>query len=131
MHDTNWWLDGRTRPSIRSGIVSSEIDDNVECIVYEPGNGTRYELVFVQMSDAVLRMIGYRPSSVMVTLVNIRGKTMFATKGAFLHPGYVKEKMDIGISDAYVLAEIISYCVGSKSLDATARMMGEEQDELK
>ena len=70
---------------------------------YEPGNGTRYEVIFTAYNA------GFGPEVVM-TLVNFR-KAMVIT-GPMFSPsqiGYMKEKLDMGEGDCYALMPLINH----------------------
>lgn len=84
----------------------------IEVIDYQPGDGTRYELVFadIDVVDAKT-VISTRAPAVLVALVNFPGSpSMLLTRGGgFLATGYVQEKMKVTRATAEALVEIIAH----------------------
>jgi hypothetical protein len=77
-------------------------------IQWEPGNGTRYDVVLAALEQSFM---GHSPEGAyLVTLTGFRGMPVaFVTsKGGLLHCTYVQEKTNLGIQDACVVTEIIS-----------------------
>ena len=80
---------------------------------YEPGNGTRYDLIWGWVP-------GYNGKGhvLMVTWMKRGGSggsggtTMVVGAGSFAHESYVSEKMDVGQADAQVLAAFINEKLG-------------------
>jgi hypothetical protein len=108
-------FDLRTKCSIEAGIVTDlpkgSVIGPVRFVDYQPGNGTRYNLVFTNINgtDEVGNNNGW-----LVTWLNSHDlKAMVVTdSGQLLHFSYVMEKMRACASDAVCLAEIIGYCTG-------------------
>ena len=113
-------LDLRTKKTVKESIVSDEYynsqfpqmaDTSVRYVRYEPGNGTCYRLMFVKISSSNLAEIG--PSGGwLVTYLNSMKSMIVTNCKAMLHYSYVQEKLDVGISDAVCLAEIIAHFTG-------------------
>jgi hypothetical protein len=79
-------------------------------VVYEPGNDTRYEVLFTQVGT--LDTVDRYPNDVVVTVVNFR-KAMLLSRGrGYLDWTYVAEKLDIGEGDARPLARLFSDVLG-------------------
>ena len=73
---------------------------------YEPGNGTRYDLIWGWVP-------GYNGKGhvLMVTWMKRGGSggvSMVVGEGSFAHETYVSEKMDVGEADAKALADFIN-----------------------
>ena len=73
---------------------------------YEPGNGTRYDLIWDWFP-------GYNGKDhvLMVTWMKRGGSggvSMVVGEGSFAHETYVSEKMDVGEADAKALADFIN-----------------------
>lgn len=108
-------LDTRTKKSVADSIVSDlprgSCNVPVRYVIAEPGNGTRYSLVFTDLkgSDEVGEQGGW-----LVTWINsLDLKAMVVTdNGGFLDWRYVMKKMRASIADAVCLAEIIGHCTG-------------------
>lgn len=83
-------------------IVKVVVSDFSAFYHYEPGNGTRYEVVFSTYND------GFGEKTVM-TLVNFR-KTMVLTSEMrwASQIGYMKEKLGLGEGDCYALMPLIN-----------------------
>lgn len=76
------------------------VAESVSC-VYQPGNGTRYEVVFSKFDH------GYGPETVM-TIINMR-KAMIIPSAMGMHSlGYMQEKLGLGEGDCYALIPLIN-----------------------
>lgn len=78
-------------------------------IDWQPGNGTRYGLLFVKVAEDIgkAESIGRW----VITWVNPQ-KTMFVGAKSYVHFSYVQEKMRVPVSDAIVIAEAIGLVLG-------------------
>lgn len=117
----------RTKASVKDGIVlriecpGSEgypWDRSTTLIQYEPGNGTRYVVLFVSLSDigpaGKDAIGGVEDDAWLATLMSHPNKpSMVISKIDFLHWSYAREKFgSITAGDAMVLAELIGTVVG-------------------
>lgn len=113
-------LDLRTKKTIEEGIESCETTHGVRIVEYSPGNGTRYVLSLVELhgfSPETSEWFGFDPKGFawLVTWLNHSPMTsMVVVKddGALLHWIYLREKLNAGVPDAIVLAEVIGYITG-------------------
>ena len=83
---------------------------------YEPGNGTRYDLIWGYVPPYNTQRIGM-PTDPVFMLTWMRsggsgGVSMVAGPGSFTHETYVSEKMGVGQADAEVLAAFINEKLG-------------------
>jgi len=111
-------MEGRTKPIV-DAIVWSETSNMAGAVFveYQPGNGTRYACVFVQLDlgATALPLLGFarqEPDGVfMFTWLNrSRGGCCHVFRDCgYLAPAYVAEKLDCGMADAVVLAELIAH----------------------
>ena len=69
---------------------------------YEPGNGTRYDVLFSTYND------GYGSKTVM-TLVNMRKAMIISNEMSLVNIGYMQEKLDLGEGDCYALIPLINH----------------------
>ena len=70
---------------------------------YQPGNGTRYELLFIPAEG---KLVGSSENDWYVAWVN-HGVGMHMTP-SYKHFNYVMEKLGCGIADAEVLANLVN-----------------------
>ena len=106
-------LDIRTLPTIESGITSLiKKDSDVIFCSYSPQNGTRYDLIFTNITGVSKHVHVDDQGGWLVTWINSYDlKAMVVTNnGGLLHWQYVMDKMRASISDAVCLAEIIGHC---------------------
>jgi len=113
----------RTKASIDDGIIMRESHGDVELMVYEPGNGTRYTLVFSRLIDhEECGTVGWQDCSTIVTLWpgTIRSAAMVVADepGNMLHWRYVAEKLRLGFPDAVAVAEILGHHLGRSFVSA-------------
>lgn len=114
----------RSHQSVREGIVAVDkttgvhpewrineyVDDEPRIVVYEPGNGTRYEILVTGLPHDAGDLIGCQEGSLLVAWLNDVNKCMILAPAGFLHYTYVMEKMHIrSIVDAVVLTELLGY----------------------
>jgi hypothetical protein len=83
-----------------------------KCVDWQPGNGTRYALLFVELFG---EMAGFdEANSWQITWLSKR-KTMFISAASLVHYSYVQEKLECGTSDAICIAEAIGHILGVQS----------------
>jgi len=75
---------------------------NADYFHYEPGNGTRYEVLFSTFND------GWGSKTVM-TLVNMRKAMIISNEMSLVNIGYMQEKLDLGEGDCYALIPLINH----------------------
>lgn len=80
-----------------------DMDGVGECVYvrYEPGNGTRYEVVF---SCYVTQDGG----QVLMTIVNMGKSMIIASKMGLYSLDYMHEKLGLGLGDCYALIPLIN-----------------------
>jgi hypothetical protein len=101
----------RTR-EIRDCIKVLYDKGDQKAVDWQPGNGTRYALLFVELRDEIA---GFdEANSWQVTWLS-RRKTMFISSGSLVHYSYVQEKLSCGMADAICIAEAIGHILGLKS----------------
>lgn len=105
--------DLRTKPSVPDGITFDQSVENVRLVEYQPGNGTRYQLAFTQLSalSGAPNLLGCQEACWVVSYLNQERCAILAPAG-FLHFTYVAQKFGCGASDAIVLAELIGFILG-------------------
>lgn len=102
--------DIRTKPIENCATRMTGDGDNL-AVDWQPGNGTRYALLFVKLGKlAKFDECG----DWQVTWVTKR-KTMFVRETSLVHYSYVQEKLECGISDAICIAEAIGHILGIES----------------
>lgn len=92
-------------------IIGGLRDLRVRYVIYEPGNGTRYELVIVPLAE----LTGDGTRQYLVTLMNF-GKSMRAGLGGEEHPSFIKEKLEVSNASAIALAELFEYLTTGKNV---------------
>lgn len=102
----------REVPTVDDGITERSVspDGSVIVVVYQPGNGTRYTVVFTDLRNLSNPFLG-----VGQWLVNVLGVgAMQSYSNGYLAYDYVQEKLRCGVADAVVLAELIGRELGRK-----------------
>ena len=107
--------------NMTEAVVASYRNGPVTFMEYQPGNGTRYQIVissFVNLSAEVTDRIGCECDSVLVSLLNFPGVSPMIVKpnGGLLHYGYVMEKMKLGMGDAVAIAILIGWFLGRPAI---------------
>lgn len=109
-------MDYRTKATVGAGIVEDRpLGSAGRLINYQPGNGTRYILLFNQVpagaASETLGLMG-EPGWV-VTWIHHRSRShlVYSQRG-FLHWSDAQEWFKTSKSDAVVLAEIIGHVTG-------------------
>lgn len=107
-------IDVRTNKTVEEGIVKfglgeRQIESAIQYVEYEPGNGTRYRLLIVNLKGTGLDEGPYRNGWIVTYLNSMRSMIVVDDRG-LLHFKHVMEKLQCGIADAVCLAEIIGYC---------------------
>ena len=99
--------DIRTKP-IETCLTRVARDGNSLVVDWQPGNGTRYSLLMVDLG----KLAGVDEcGDWQITWITKR-MTMFLLNSPFVHYNYVKEKLGCGISDAICIAEAIGHMLG-------------------
>lgn len=109
--------------SCKYDIRTRDIDDcarvvedigNQKFVDWQPGNGTRYALLFVQIDPQVK---SDEANDWQITWLTKR-RTMFISDQSHVHFTYVAEKMGANTADAICLAEAIGHVLGFSSTQA-------------
>jgi hypothetical protein len=85
---------------VAASISRGHTAESYSC-VYQPGNGTRYEVVFSEFD------IGNGPETVM-TIVNMRKAMIIPSQMGMHSLGYMQEKLGLGEGDCYALIQLIN-----------------------
>ena len=101
--DAILWTENRTGPTI--------------FIEYEPGNGTRYicTITELDLTARALPALGFsrvEPAGVFMFAWLNKGRAHAFRNDGYLAPGYVAEKLNCGLADGAVLAELIAHYTG-------------------
>lgn len=110
----------RTKETVQDGIIDFKFGDDggrgqslVRYVEYEPGNGTKYRLLFTNISGVKLEEVkerrGVRSGWVVTNLSSMRSIIVTDTNEP-LHFNYVTEQFKCGLADGICLAEIIGHC---------------------
>jgi hypothetical protein len=93
----------RFYPALKSVAEASTRAHNANSYscVYQPGNGTRYEVVFSEFNN------GNGPEIVM-TIVNMRKAMIIPSQMGMHSLGYMQEKLGLGEGDCYALIPLIN-----------------------
>ena len=95
--------DGITREEHVGRILGGMPDIESRFIRYEPGNGTRFDLLIIPLS-------GFHPNdSGFVVVLDNFGKSLRAALGGAEHWTYLREKLGIALPDCIALAELFEY----------------------
>jgi hypothetical protein len=110
-------IGGQRTKTIEDGIVKREDSPGQVYIDYQPGNGTRYPLLFVRIEPGHAgQVIGFgSDGGWMITWIgSARSKSMFISDCTFVHVNYIREKLALNDSDgdAICIAEIIGHILG-------------------
>jgi hypothetical protein len=83
-------------------------DDRRHCVVdYQPGNGTRYVLLFTWLTPEERQLVGGP-----VVVSKVEGRTGCSAFGyGMATPDYVAEALDLGQADAVWVAALITRCL--------------------
>lgn len=100
-----------------------EETDEVLCIEWCPGNGSRYEMVFAKMPG---KIFGTPEGAYVITDLNHARKTMFGGAHDLVHLRYVREKLDL--AHGVMQAVLINAAVGSL---AYAKELFEEEKQAR
>lgn len=105
-------MEYRTKPSIQAGVIENHATGKSRVLNYQPGNGTRYLLVFTPISagseaGALLGLMD--EEGWVVTWISHRSHTLVCSQKALLHWSDVALGFQTTKSDAVVLAEVIGH----------------------
>lgn len=116
MEYTKDQLSLRTKPTIGAGIIYDYSAANSRIIEYQPGNGTRYRLIFIStidFPDDVNRHLGFgNGNGWIISYLNNDRCILLSAQLGMVHHDYVGQLLQCGISDAYVLAELFGHLLG-------------------
>ena len=123
-------METRTKSSVDDGIIYDSHKGlgpwphgdeywcyDVRVIEYQPGNGTRYQLVLTALDFVDSRkenVLDLPRKTVVVNVLGV-GTLMLVRDQGLLHPSYVMEKLDCLESDAIVLTELLASLLNRKS----------------
>jgi len=105
-------LDLRTKATVQEGIVFDYDTPEVRFVDYQPGNGTRYWLCIVHTEDYsgdVNKKLGFGDGVGHIVIDLNSHRSFVVAEHGFLAASFVQSKLDCGISDAYVLAELLGH----------------------
>jgi hypothetical protein len=118
-------IEVRTKATVEEGVVARQELEGRLFITYDPGNGSRYLLLFTSLTgldERNLDLIGVGPKCWLVTLLNYdpRPSALISDNGQHLNWTYVREKMGrnerghhvLGEPDAIVVTELIGHLTG-------------------
>lgn len=92
---------------INKAIKRGYLTSDSTYYVYEPGNATKYEVIFTTYND------GYELKTVM-TLANM-GKSMYIAGAMTLTAlGYLEEKLGLNKGDCYALIPLINHYMADR-----------------
>lgn len=90
-------IDSMVCAAVSGQIKNTEMDTSAAVrFAYEPGNGTRYEMVLARFGEELF-----------VGITNFRSSYCF-TKAE--HPDYVAEKLRLSAGDAEEITKVINAC---------------------
>jgi len=128
----------RTVPSVADGIVQDLRLRDTRAVVYEPGNGTRYSLLLVDLDHVpagTMREMDLPANGILVFWANpLRtpqrkvGTVISATSASHIHPRILGRALGAPPADAMILSELFSYLLDLPLVGVTpyARPSGEE-----
>jgi hypothetical protein len=109
----------RTKSLEDSCRANDTYPNPVRVVDYQPGNGTRYHLVFVgpYVPTFATEKLDLAGCYTVTHLVDGKGRTMtVANTGTYLSMDYVAEKLGLSSTeDAKVLAEVIAHFTGRRA----------------
>ena len=109
-------MDLRTK-SIEDSIKYEDMSSTVSYYDYQPGNGTRYRLLFTFLDKCTEKtkdhLGSHSKDTCVVTNFRSRDSRSMVIPGRdfYLHHSFVQEKLDCCIPDSIVLAEFIGWVV--------------------
>ncbi len=112
----------RKKESVVTGIVDDRRAGPVRFIEYQPGNGTRYTLVFSRLLMTMHRT-GYEEHATVVSWLQT-GRCMVLAPTGYIAESYVAEKLDCREGDALVLAELFAHVTEREGPDASKDVQG-------
>lgn len=102
-----------------NGVVFWSEDTNFKYVIYQPGNGTSYELVLslLDCNDFCSRRMSLPNDAILVTLLNwpTRPSLVLDPNGGYLSTSYVEEKLRIGEGDVLPVTRVIAAALGWKT----------------
>jgi len=102
----------------------------VRVVSYEPGNGTRYTLIFArggEMLENTREHLGLPEEWVSIVWLYEGKGIVLAENDGFLHWSYVREKLHCSVPTAVVLAEVFAFVLGRSAMTCEEWAAKEEQ----
>lgn len=105
-------------PSSLKSVIPVPAPDSpntfVTSIEYQPGNGSRYKIIFIDQTKAE------EGCYTVALMTEGHGTCMnVMPNGGYLSAGYVREKLKVGLGDAVILAELIAHLTHRTAADAS------------
>ena len=115
--------DFRTKPTVEAGITINESNGDINFVEYQPGNGTRYQLLIVdttKLGEKANFALGADGGAVVVSFPLGGYKTItLCLGGGYLSRDYVAEKIgSSSLSDVAVLTELLAYLTDRRAESA-------------
>jgi hypothetical protein len=116
----------RTRPIADAIVMDETTHGGTRLIEYQPGNGTRYVVLFQSTSawsQEALDRLGWQEGTVLISVLNFQQplSPYPAAPHGFIHFAYLRDKMKLGNdADARVLAELIAHVVPGRQAESAA-----------
>lgn len=109
----------RTRPTVAEGIVSRSAVGRQQLVEYQPGNGTRYVLLFTPLDEFANaeRATGHHYDSWVVTDLSTGYRALILDEHSYLDPWTLAEKLDSSLPDAVAIGELCAHVLGCSTLN--------------
>lgn len=92
-----------------------EIELGGSVMVFQPHDGTRYEFIFTEVSDACA-LLGCSPQGVMVTLMRGPNQYVSAVFDGYAYPTYIQEKLGVNRHTAEVVARVLKFALKKQDI---------------
>lgn len=103
----------RTKSGVQESIVRLEHNDHTTFVVYEPGNGTRYRLLLVRMSqfsEEARDVLGLgKTQGYVLAFPDSHYRTLTYSAGSYLAPLWFSNRVGCSLADAVVLCELLAH----------------------
>lgn len=100
--------------TIAAAITAKTTDGPVTTVEYQPGNGTRYKVTIIDMTDTVGYLVALWTSG-SGTCMTVRD----SDEKRPLVGRYVAEKLRVSLADGIILAELIANLIERTAADAS------------
>jgi hypothetical protein len=112
-------MDFRTKPTVQTGITIDNSFGTTRFIEYQPGNGTRYQLILVGVSSTsgpVNDAIGFGPDGGWIVSFPLgKYRTACLSNSGYLSRDYLAAKIDSkNESDVAVLTELLGFLLNRR-----------------